>query len=417
MLRRLAQSTTSFRSAIFQKLGLSKGDRTRKPRGVWINPIAWREAKTKGSAARATLLRYSFVGLGLLGAMTLVIMHSTTGVAKLYIDRGALNDDRQTLYIQSDDHKYDSDELLARAEILKVKLNGNDAGPEILRDKYAVSNVIRGPRPGVRAPRTGIPQQQINEIDLVDYPRLLVANDARQWLLGAVMLEFAVILLVVTNAAASTVTREKEDGTLDLLLSSPITSRYYIWGKLRGLVAFVVPFIAVPVASVLIFVVHDMARWLFYGDHNFDWVCQPEALLIMPGTLIIVCAVAAILGMQMSLRCRTTVRAVMSSVGIIAGTCAALGWCGAKLIDQHSFDDSLNVAISSFSPFTLLALLIDPVGFGGHAFDPAFGNAGFARVLVMVIAIIAMAAYSLGVWQMYKSMVKNFDMTIRKQSR
>jgi hypothetical protein len=30
-----------------------------------------------------------------------------------------------------------------------------------------------------------------------------------------VIVEFAVILLIVTNAAASTVTREKEDGSLD----------------------------------------------------------------------------------------------------------------------------------------------------------------------------------------------------------
>jgi hypothetical protein len=51
---------------------------------------------------------------------------------------------------------------------------------------------------------------------------------------------------------------EKEDGTLDLLLSSPITSRYYIWGKLRGLVSFVLPLVAVPVVSVGLFVVYDL---------------------------------------------------------------------------------------------------------------------------------------------------------------
>ena len=56
----------------------------------------------------------------------------------------------------------------------------------------------------------------------------------------------------MTNAAASTVTREKEDGTLDLLLTTPITSHYYIWGKLRGLVSFVLPLIAVPVVSALL---------------------------------------------------------------------------------------------------------------------------------------------------------------------
>jgi hypothetical protein len=31
--------------------------------------------------------------------------------------------------------------------------------------------------------------------------------------------------------------------------------------------------------------------------------------------------------------------------------------------------------------------------------------------------MIAVAVYAAGIWTMYKSMVKNFDMTIRKQSR
>ena len=53
-LRRLAQSTTTIKAIILQKLHIVKGDRTRKPRTVWHNPIAWREARTKASAARAT---------------------------------------------------------------------------------------------------------------------------------------------------------------------------------------------------------------------------------------------------------------------------------------------------------------------------------------------------------------------------
>ena len=44
--------------------------------------------------------------------------------------------------------------------------------------------------------------------------------------------------------------------------------------------------------------------------------------------------------------------------------------------------------------------------------------AGFAApVLSAVLLWVAAGAYALVVWSMYKSMVKNFDMTIRKQSR
>src|SRR6185312_11335645 len=50
--------------------------KTRKPRLVWSNPIAWREAKTKASAARATLLRYGFIAAGIVAAVVLVVRYA-----------------------------------------------------------------------------------------------------------------------------------------------------------------------------------------------------------------------------------------------------------------------------------------------------------------------------------------------------
>src|SRR5688500_20183783 len=76
VLRRLAQSTTSGKTWALQKLKISTGDTTRKPRVVWMNPIAWREAKTKASAAKASMMRYGFIALGLAAAIRLVIFLS-----------------------------------------------------------------------------------------------------------------------------------------------------------------------------------------------------------------------------------------------------------------------------------------------------------------------------------------------------
>jgi ABC-type Na+ efflux pump permease subunit len=125
-----------------------------------------------------------------------------------------------------------------------IKVNVHAAGIDVLAGRFKVATKVPGQG------------NTLNSIDLVDVPRQLNMQDTRSFLLGAVIVEFAVILLIVTNAAASTVTREKEDGSLDLLLTTPITSRYYVWGKLRGLVSFVIPLIAVPVLSVLMFVTY-----------------------------------------------------------------------------------------------------------------------------------------------------------------
>jgi ABC-type Na+ efflux pump permease subunit len=248
----------------------------------------------------------------------------------------------------------------------------------------------------------------------------IAPDDVRRYLLGLSVVEFAVILLIVTNAAASTVTREKEDGTLDLLLSSPITSRYYIWGKLRGLVSFVLPLVAVPVASALMFVIYDVVRRMgAWDDPSFEWTVFPESILLLPAMLIIVSAFAAILGMQMSLRCRTTVMAVMSSVGIVVGICAAMGWCGYSLLNSGSMSQGGNwfaVAAGSFSPFTLMQMLIAPSTTGGN-YDQIANEDMSGRLMIIFFTLVAVGAYTAVVWSMYTSMVKNFDMTIRRQSR
>lgn len=401
MLRRMAQATSTFRSWILTKLRISSGDRTRKPRYVWHNPIAWREAKTKASAARASLLRYGFIAAGLLGALVLVILFASAPYTPAkYIDRGSYSPSNQSLFVHGE-------QTYGLTPQTVVTLGGNEVAQSTLSGKYEVTNT------NVFTTKRGV--KTLRSIDLRELPRRIDAARVRQYLLGAVILEFAVILLIVTNAAASTVTREKEDGSLDLLLTTPITSRYYIWGKLRGLVSFVLPLVAVPVISVGMFIVYDMIRLARWNDPNFRWIVFPEAILIIPGSMIIMAAFASILGMQMSLRCRTTVRAVMSSVGIVGGVCGALVICGQAFV---SIRDSTGLVFASFSPFNVLAALINPYEFGGRTFQTGSAvDMVTARTIMFGFSWVAVAAYAAVVWAMYKSMVKNFDMTIRKQSR
>jgi ABC-type transport system involved in multi-copper enzyme maturation permease subunit len=402
LLRRLAQSTTSIRGWIMHKIHLSS-THTRPPRTVWYNPIAWREAKTKASAARASFLRYAFIVAGLIGALVLLVLYCDEQTPARFINK-TYDAAHNTLFIDGD-----TKQDFPIASDVSVKLNGLDGSTDDLNGRYAVTDTTLG------AGNT------ITAISLADFPRKLSSTDARTWLLGITILEFSVILLIITNAAASTVTREKEDGSLDLLLTTPITSHYYIWGKLRGLVSFVLPLVAVPVVSCFFFIIYDLFRWLAWGDPSLKWIVFPEALIMLPGMLIIVCAFAAILGMQMSLRCRTTVRAVMSSVGIIVGACAAMGWCGYSLLNSSGLNGvpEFSVALSVFSPFTLLTLLIDPYDYASRAFDPIYPNADpvSARITALITCLAALGVYALLVWTMYKGMVKNFDMTIRKQLR
>ena len=403
LLRRMAQSTTSIKTLLLQAIRISNPDKRRKPRGVWANPIAWREAKTKASAARATALRYGFIVGGIACAIGVLFMFSREKLEGKYI--GPISYDPTNGLLTITDGQAATTYSIRKTA--KIALDNKEAESDVLFSRLKVDTV--------QLAKAG--SREIVGINVSAIPRRLDEPEARSFLLGAVIVEFAVILLIVTNAAASTVTREKEDGSLDILLSTPITSRYYIWGKLRGLVSYVMPLVAVPVASALLFIIYDIWRYTAWGGGpTFRWIVFPEAVLIMPGMLIICAAFASILGMQMSLRCRTTVRAVMSSVGIVLGASGGLGWCGYSLLAGSFRSGEASLAIGSFSPFTVLTVLIDPGSYGGGAFQTG-GDVTTGRIVVLIFAWMATGAYAMIVWTMYKSMVKNFDMTIRKQSR
>ncbi len=397
LLRRLAQSTLSIKGAILQKLRFSSGDRTRKPRSVWFNPIAWREAKTKASAARASVMRYGFIAAGIAGAIVLLALHVQKQLPAEMLRPTAYDASTQTLVVIHEGRPT-TYRLTPNTDLW---INQMRAAPDALRGgEYKID--LKS------ANGNTLTMMHVSPID-----RKLNAPEARSYLLGAAIVEFAVILLIVTNAAASTVTREKEDGSLDLLLTTPITSRYYIWGKLRGLVSFVLPLLAVPVVSVGLFVTYDLLRFIGGTGRDAQWTIFPESVLILPAMLVIVVAFAAILGMQMSLRCRTTVRAVMSSVGIVIGVCGALGWCGWQFMETA--DSEIALVFGSFSPFTVLTVMIDPYRMAGGIFSGA--DHFQPRLLLFVFSWVATGAYAMIVWSMYKSMVRNFDMTIRRQSR
>ena len=397
LLRRMAQSTLTFNGWLAQKFAFLPGIRPpgdRPARSVWNNPIAWREAKTKASAARAGILRYAFILIGLGLAISCAWLYSTEdGSPRSFVTRGAIGGTGSTITLNGENGG-----TYALSPTAKITLNGNEVGPYALDRRLVVQGTPSFPIVN------GVPT--VTALTLVDVPTRLSADTARDALLGLVFLEVAAILLIVTNAAASTVTREREDGTLDLLLSTPITSRYYIWGKLRGLVSFALPLIVVPAASCLAFVLVDVAA----GGR--EWLVFPEAVLIVPALLVVTTALAAMCGMRVSLSTQTTVKAVMISLAIVLAAFAGAGWCGTALADNGG---SFGVALASFSPITVMMMLIDPSQWGGDAFS---GNdAGAARMIVLVFSIAACAAYAAIVWGLYKSMVTNFDMTIRKQQR
>ncbi|HSW45193.1 MAG TPA: ABC transporter permease subunit [Phycisphaerae bacterium] len=292
-----------------------EGERTRRVRRVWSNPIAWREAVTRDSAASSTLMRYSYLGCGILVGIFFLISYG--------------------------------------------------------KGEFAT-----------------------------------VAT-ARAWLTWIVMIEFMVVLLMAVNTAATAVTRERDDNTIELLLVTPLTSRYIIWGKLRGLVSFAVPLMAVPAATVMAVAIYDL----------FDRTTPPAVsivqAIVLPVLLAAYAALACMLGLHMSLKSRRSVTAVLASIGVLIVAGFGLGLCALGAVSATPHLGSL------FAPFTFATAIffaVDPEGF----LTNVGGMAGMSRLAIeafMTIGtIIAAALYGAITAGVYRSMVANFDMTIRKQS-
>lgn len=401
-LRQAAQSTLSVRNWVLLKLRIIASATTHKPRYVWHNPIAWREAKTKASAARMTWMRYALIAAGLVGAIWTLTRFAHVEMPDKYIARGAFNTDQGMLTILTSDRSIEQ----TYAPALKITLDGKAIKMSDLDGRYGVKDytVASGPR------------KDVTTLNLVSPKRGLSLQEAQTYLLWMLLLEIAVVLIVITNVAASTVTREKEDGSLDLLLSSPITSRYYLWGKLRGLLSLALPLNLVPVASIVVFVVYDAFRMIAEGG-QFQWVVFPEAIVMVPLILMTLTALGAVVGIEMSLRCRRTMAAVMISVAIVVGVVGIFGLIGYTIADNTSWNWA-PLVIASFSPITVVMVIAAPAQFGGRVFNEGGADLMLgARIGMFVGSLISSGVYALIIWAIYKSMVKNFDMTIRKQSK
>ena len=326
------------------RLAMPGQERYRKPREVWHNPIAWREASTRGNRAGGILARWGFLSLAVI--LTLVV--------------------------------------------LGVYHSG------------------------------GMPPMGPGTTSLDTFQSVLIT---------LLLAEVVVIVLVAIYMSAGCVSREREEGTLDLMLTTPITPKYYIWGKLRGLVSFLSLLLAAPILTLSLVSVYSLigraAGWptanvssqVFTGDRYSGGAPTPhphqllieETPILLALILVPFVAFCTSLGMNWSLQRRTVLGAVIWPVAILAVLVGGLSLCGWYTVGSVEFFGTM---INAFSPATGLFMLVDPwERIKNFAVFPGVGRIG-----MLVAAAIAAGAYSGLVYAMIIKMVSNFDQTVRKLS-
>jgi ABC-type transport system involved in multi-copper enzyme maturation permease subunit len=306
---------------------LGRGRETRRARRVWSNPVAWREAVTRASAASSNLVRYGYMAGGITAAAFVLWAYYTS------------------------------------------RFNPTSSRANV--------------------------------------------DDARDWLTTIVIIEFVTVMLMAANTAATAITRERESDTMELLLTTPLTSKYIVWGKLRGLVSFTLPLLALPAGTVLVAALIDLMRLAGKPADSAAPIAEITTALLLPPLLLVYSAFACILSLQMSLKSKRSVQAVLSSVGILVVVGFGLGMCAFGL--DSSSAQQLAALISPFTFVTAIWFVMNP----GMLVDTTGVQMDLPTALVFLTmgTLISLAVYSAIVAGMYKSMVRNFDMIVRKQSR
>ncbi len=250
----------------------------------------------------------------------------------------------------------------------------------------------------------------------------MTADGFRLAIAMTVVGELAVTALVAINMSATAISREREDGTLDLLLTTPLSPGAYMSGKMRGLIAYLLPLVAVPSATIglaglyAIFQGFGNTQKALISDQIGAGGTVYQAPVVLPeaGLVVLVASVAfiafcVIIGLQWSLKSKGTLSAVVGTVGVVGAVGGTVGLCGWLSSGQIPL---LGAPMAALTPASVVRACVYPV----DAMTETVRESGLAsaRVGLAVGAVAAAAIYSSIVYGLHKTIVKNFDFTVRK---
>ena len=166
--------------------------------------------------------------------------------------------------------------------------------------------------------------------------------------------------------------------------------------------------LAGPVLAILIFGVCGL---LSSESPPVVWI---ESALEVAVLMVTYTACACVIGLQVSLKAKKNVTAVMYSVGLLILLCGILSAVGFALVEASG--SGIGALLGSFTPFTSIYYLVDSSALFDSSREFARG-AGLARIAALIGSVLAVCFYALVfVWTRYMSLVRNFDMIVRKQS-
>ncbi len=240
--------------------------------------------------------------------------------------------------------------------------------------------------------------------------------------LGSVIgAETVIIVLTALNMSATAVSREREDGSLDIILTTPIQPGPYLSGKLRGLIQFLAPMLLVPTITLGMAAVYVLANG--FGVTGGIQVMAtvpdsaapvpvpvllPEGALEYPLVMLGFTAFAVMVGLQWSIKSKGTIGSAIGAVAATGAVALVLGLCavatGSNIIAAGAFMNGL-------TPFTLVVSVVSPESTMAASMKDGIG---VARGGLMAGALASAVGSAAVVWAMHSATRKTFMFTVRK---
>ena len=224
-------------------------------------------------------------------------------------------------------------------------------------------------------------------------------------------------MLVAVSASATAVSREREDGSLDILLTTPIQPGPYLLGKLRGLIVVLWPAIAVPSITLLLGAAYVRAGGLgaaavtsreMVGTATVEvpLVLAPAACAF-PLAFTGFMAFTVMTGLQWSVGSRGVIGSTLGALGVIVGAASLLGLCGAAAGREVPM---LGPALVCLSPVNLAFAAVAPA----HALAASMLQPEGLVTSFAVGGLVAAASYATLTWAMLAAIRRSFMMTVRR---
>ncbi len=237
-------------------------------------------------------------------------------------------------------------------------------------------------------------------------------------LVTIVLAEIVIVTLAALNLSGVAVSREREDGTLDLLLTTPIQPGPYLSGKLQGLVQYLLPMILVPFVSLGVVAVYVLVGGFGSGvpletqvTINTATVTIPimfvEGAILVPLVLVAFTAFCVMVGLQWSIKSKGTIGSVIAAFGVVVVIAGILGLCGVAAGRNVPY---VGPVLNALSPVNLVLAVTKPE----LVIEPALNDLRGARSSLAVGSVIAAGVYLVAVISMHATMKRTFMMTVRR---